>query len=179
MTRRTVLKASTASLILPAITRGASTGIETLVVGDGVDRWGQRIAARGFPWVKVSSKDTGGAWSMFESPVLPQFGVPLHIHHHFEEWFFVREGEFLFEIDGRRHPMTAGASILVPRGIAHRFKNTGTATGKFIGLCQPAGLIEESLPALSRMTDGDRRDTAKMKAFFAQYDVDVIGPPLP
>jgi hypothetical protein len=37
MTRRRLLQASPASLILPAITRGASTGIETLVVGDG---WG-------------------------------------------------------------------------------------------------------------------------------------------
>jgi hypothetical protein len=89
------------------------------------------------------------------------------------------DGEFLFEIDGRRQPMTAGTSILVPRGLPHRFKNTGTATGKFIALCQPASLLEESLAALSRMTDGDRRDTAKMRAALAQYDIDVIGPPLP
>ena len=70
----------------------------------------------------------------------------------------------------------------MPRGLPHRFKNTGTVIGNFIALCQPAGLLEESLAALSRMTDGDRRDTAKMKkmkAALAQYDVDVIGPPLP
>jgi mannose-6-phosphate isomerase-like protein (cupin superfamily) len=179
MTRRRLLQASTASVILPAITRGASASSQTLVVADGLDRWGHRITARGFPWVKVSSKDTGGAWTMFESPVSPQFGVPLHIHHHMEEWFFILEGEFLFEVDGGRHPITAGTSVLIPRGSPHRFKNTGTVTGRFIGLCQPAGLMEECVAALSRMTEADRSNAEKMKAVFAEYDVDVIGPALP
>jgi quercetin 2,3-dioxygenase len=159
-------------------TANAERRIETAIVGDGVDRWGKQIRASGFPWVKVSSKDTGGAWSMFESPVLPQTGVPLHVHNHQEEWFYVREGEFLFEIGGQRHSMAAGASILGPRGIPHRFKNAGTGPGKLLILCQPAGLMEECSAALARMAEVDRRKAEKIKAVLAQYDIDVIGPPL-
>src|SRR5580692_10397298 len=36
----------------------------SFVVKSDVDRWGQRIAPSVSAWVKVSSKDTGGAWSM-------------------------------------------------------------------------------------------------------------------
>ena len=96
-----------------------------------------------------------------------------------EEWFFILEGSSRFEVDGRRHPITAGTSVLIPRGSSHRFKNTGTVTGRFIALCQPAGLMEECVAALSRMTEADRSNAEKMKAVLAEYDVDVIGPPLP
>ena len=82
MTRRRLLQASAALVIPPAITRGASTSSQTLVVADGLDRRGHRITARGFPWVKVSSKDTGGAWTMFESPVSAQWCAAAHPPSH-------------------------------------------------------------------------------------------------
>jgi hypothetical protein len=39
--------------------------------------------------------------------------------------------------------------------------------------------MEECVAAMSRMTEADRSNAEKMKAMFAEYDVDVIGPPLP
>jgi hypothetical protein len=53
------------------------------------------------------------------------------------------------------------------KGSPHRFKNTGTVTGRFIALCQPAGLMEECVAAVSRMTEADRSNAEKMKAVFA------------
>jgi len=56
-----------------------------------VDRWGQRLGSSVSAFVKVSSQDTGGAWSMFEGVVAPGFGPPLHLHYYQEEWFQVME----------------------------------------------------------------------------------------
>jgi mannose-6-phosphate isomerase-like protein (cupin superfamily) len=182
MTRRNLLEASLASSIMaalhPELAEGA-TGTSGVLVGNGVDRWGTPIAPSGYPWVKVSTRDTGGAWSAFESPVSPQAGVPLHVHHRQEEWFYTLEGKFLFEVGGHRNTMTAGMSLLGPRGVPHRFKNIGESTGRILILCQPAGLMEECSVAISRMPQAERSNPDKMKALLAQYDIEVIGPPLP
>ena len=51
---------------------------KVFVVQRGVNRWGKRIDCSVSPFVKVSSQDTGGAWSMFEGAIAPAFGPPLH-----------------------------------------------------------------------------------------------------
>lgn len=182
MTRRKLLEASFVSSLTaalhPELAEGA-TGTPGVLVGNGVDRWGARMGPSGYPWVKISTRDTGGAWSAFESPVSPQAGVPLHVHHRQEEWFYVLEGKFLFEVGGQPNTMTPGMSLLGPRGVPHRFKNTGESTGRILILCQPAGLMEECSAAISRMTQSERSNPERMKALLAQYDIEVVGPPLP
>ncbi len=41
---------------------------------------------------KVSSKQTGRAYSLFETTVQPQGGPPPHIQHQEDEFFYVLEG---------------------------------------------------------------------------------------
>jgi quercetin dioxygenase-like cupin family protein len=150
-----------------------------LIVGEGMDRWGNPLQPATFRWVKVSSKDTGGAWSLFENPVAPQAGVPLHMHPHQEEWFQVLQGEFLFEVGGEQRQLRPGMSILGPRQIPHRWKNTGTSLGKLLILMQPAGWLEECFSALARLTEAQRRDVGVFTALLAQHDIQVVGPSLP
>ena len=161
--------------VLPASSGPAS---RLVVVGTATDRWGNPLRVGGFGWVKVSSKDTGGAWSMFESAVAPQGGVPLHVHPHQEEWFQVLEGEFLFEVGGEQRRLISGMSILGPRQVPHRWKNTGTSIGKLLFLVQPAGWLEECFAALSQLPEAQRRDGRRFKEVLAQYDIQVVGPPL-
>ena len=44
---------------------------KVLIVQRDVDRWGKRIDCSVSPFVRVSSQDTEGAWSMFEGAMLP------------------------------------------------------------------------------------------------------------
>jgi len=44
----------------------------------------------------------------------------VHAHPRQEEWFFVMEGEVLFQVGERRVTLHAGESILGPRGVAAR-----------------------------------------------------------
>jgi uncharacterized cupin superfamily protein len=115
---------------------------------------------------------------MFESPVSAGFGVPLHLHHHQEEWFHVLSGEFLFQVGAEQHRLSNGMSILGPRQVPHRFKNTGETVGKLLILVQPAGLLEECFAAIARLPENERQNAETIKKISAQYDIEVIGPPL-
>jgi hypothetical protein len=69
-------------------------------------------------------------------------------------------------------------SILGPRQIPHRFKNTGTSVGKLLILVQPAAQLEECFAAMVRLTEAERRDPQVLKNILAQHDIEVVGPPL-
>jgi quercetin dioxygenase-like cupin family protein len=150
----------------------------SFVVKSDLDRWGHQITPSVSAWVKVSRKDTGGAWSMFEGVVAPRFGPPLHLHFLQEEWFQVMQGEFLFEAGGEQHRMTSGMSILVPRMVPHRFQNVGSSTGKVLILAQPAGTLEEFFDGFSRLSERELAEGEKVNALFADHGMRVLGPPL-
>ena len=150
-----------------------------LVVKSDVDRWGQQIVPIVSAWVKVSSKDTGGAWSMFEGVIAPGFGPPLHLHFLQEEWFQIMQGEFIFEAGGEQHRMTPGMSILVPRLVPHRFQNIGSSTGKVLILAQPAGTLEEFFDRFSKLSEREVATGEKVNELFADHGMRVLGPPLP
>ncbi len=89
------------------------------------------------------------------------------------------QGEFLFEVGGEQHQLNSGMSILGPRQIPHRWKNTGASLGKLLILMQPAGWLEECFTALSQLTEAQRRDIRVFTDVLAKHDIQVVGPPLP
>jgi quercetin dioxygenase-like cupin family protein len=151
----------------------------SFVVESDLDRWGQRITPSVSAWVKVSGKDTGGAWSMFEGVVAPRFGPPLHLHFLQEEWFQVMQGEFIFEAGSEQHRMTPGTSILVPRMVPHRFQNIGSSTGKVLILAQPAGTLEEFFDGFSKLSKRELAGGDKVNELFTDHGMRVLGPPFP
>jgi quercetin dioxygenase-like cupin family protein len=149
------------------------------VVQRDVDRWGKRIDCSVSPFVKVSSQDTGGAWSVFEGAIAPGFGPPLHLHYCQEEWFQVKEGDFIFEADGAQYALKPGESILIPRMIAHRFQNTGTSTGQVLILAQPSGTLEQFFEEFLALSLSELGGGSKLTELFARHGMEVLGPPLP
>lgn len=156
-----------------------SMNSKVFVVQRDVNRWGERILSSVSPFVKISSQDTGGAWSMFEGAIAPGFGPALHVHYHQEEWFQVKEGEFIFEADGAQYALKQGESILIPRMVAHRFQNTGTSTGQILILAQPSGTLEQFFEEFQSLSESELRGSDKMTELFARHGMEVLGPPLP
>src|SRR5262249_37789962 len=66
---------------------------------------------------KVSAKDTNGAMCVFEFTGLG--GGPRHLHHDQDEWIYVIQGEFLFQLGKEQFRIGPGESIFLPRGVAH------------------------------------------------------------
>ena len=69
--------------------------------------------------IKISSRDTDGAFAVFEDLTQLLQGPPLHRHLEQDEWWYIVEGEFKFEVDGREILASAGATVFAPRGSCH------------------------------------------------------------
>src|ERR687894_42410 len=124
---------------------------------------------------KAVGEDTGGAYALTDSLMVPQGGPPPHIQHREDEAFWVLQGELEFLIDGGTIRARAGSFIHVPKGALHTFKNVGsTPPARFLTLLIPAGLekyFEEvgkpgtdfSSPPLVEQEDIDRLLAAALK----------------
>lgn len=150
------------------------------VVPADTSRWGELVRADPFiPFTKVSTKDTGGAWSMFEGIAPPGARVPLHLHHDQEEWFWVLDGTFTFEVGGEQFELTQGMSLLAPRGVPHRWKNSNDSQGRMLVLVQPAGMVEVFFDRFRQLSPEKQQDHELVNQMFAGCEMKVVGPPLP
>jgi len=128
--------------------------------------------------IRVSSRDTNGAFAVFEGRVPPLEGPPLHRHPAQDESFYVVEGEFRFEVDGEEIYASAGASVVAPRGSSHTFQNVGSERGRMITTVVPGGLdlFFEDIEAVSPR--GTAPDLAKLLPVFKKHGQEMLGPPL-
>ena len=128
--------------------------------------------------IKISSRDTGGAFAVFEGRTKPLSGPPLHLHRDQDEWWYVVEGEYRFVVDGQEIHAGAGATVFAPRGSRHTFQNVGTAPGRTITTVVPGGLdlFFEELETIAPR--GTVPDPAKMLPIFEKYNLELLGPPL-
>ncbi len=150
-----------------------------IVVPADLSRWDEPIHTTGEKvWVKVSGQDTADDWSMFESRVPSGLSLPLHVHHEQDEWFWVLEGNFVFEVGDQKHQLSAGMSVLLPRKIPHRWKKTSDGDGKLLILLQPAGRMEYLFDRFATATAKEREDVALARQLFAECGMELLGPPM-
>lgn len=128
--------------------------------------------------IKISSRDTGGAFAVFEGRTKPLEGPPLHRHRNQDEWWYILEGEYKFEMDGQEIYAGAGATVFAPRGSRHTFQNIGTTPGRTLTTVVPGGIdifFEELETAAPR---GTVPEPAKILPVFQKYGQELLGPPL-
>ena len=113
-------------------------GAAHLGPGEGSSLW----VLGGLVTRKVSSEQNGGAYSLFETVTQPQEGVPPHLHHREDEFFYVLDGEFEFFENGRTARGGPGDFFYVPKGNLHGFTNVGTTPGRMLNSQTPGGLHE-------------------------------------
>ncbi len=90
---------------------------------------------------KVTPKTSGGVF-IIENTFHKKGGPAKHLHYDQEEWFYVIEGEFLFEIGDERIKLQPGDSVLAPRQVSHVWAHTGNNTGRILIAFLPAGKME-------------------------------------
>jgi quercetin dioxygenase-like cupin family protein len=160
-----------ASAVPPTIT---SASDQVHIVGAGLDRFGESHSY-GFSSLlfKFGTRETGGNLFVIEHINLTKGGPHLHLHLYQEEWFYVMEGEVLFQIGDNRKLLRSGESVLAPRNIPHTFSSIGDKPGHMLIAFTPAGKMEDYF-----------RDTAKPNPpqqdaeFYRRYGMELIGPPL-
>lgn len=122
----------------------------------------------------VSGAETDGAVAVFEEIVAPGQGPPLHTHRSQTEIFHIIAGEFVFSVNGERIELAAGGSAVVPKGAVHAFRNIGDEPGRIHFELLPAGRAEQSF---QRLVDREN-PIVDLPAFFDEYEMDLVGPPI-
>ena len=109
---------------------------EVLGPGEGA----RRYTARGSVMVfKALAEQDGGDFSLMER-TLPPGGrrPPPHRHTNCSEAYFVLEGEVTVVVEGEERTVGPEGFVLIPRGTAHTFGNTGPAEARLLVIHAPA-----------------------------------------
>jgi uncharacterized cupin superfamily protein len=106
-----------------------------------------------------------------------QGGPPLHLHKREDEWLYVIDGKFLFEMNGRRIEASVGSSVFVPRGVPHTFQNIGNSPGRLLAIVTPAG-TERFFRALGQLCQNGPPAPTVLRPLFAEYGLELLGSPL-
>jgi len=132
----------------------------------------------------VPAAATGGLLSVFRATMPEGFSPPRHIHTREDEVFMVEEGEALFDVDGRILTAGPGATVFMPRGVAHTFRVL-SPVARMLGVMTPGGFEElfRSLgtPAGARRLPPEGEVPFDVHAVMAEQErlgTQVVGPPL-
>jgi len=101
---------------------------------------------------KITSDQTGGAYSLFEVKTPPGSGAPPHVQHREDEAFYVLEGEYEFLIEGRTINAGPGSLIYVPKGNLHAHTNFGEGMARMLLSQTPGGLHERFFEEIGEET---------------------------
>lgn len=83
------------------------------------------------------SRETGGAWSLFEEEVPLGMGPPAH-RHDWDESYYILAGEVDFEIDGELVKSGPGDFNYLPRNTVHGFKGASRSPARVLIFAAPA-----------------------------------------
>ncbi len=150
------------------------------IVKEGEARFGEHFKMKGVTLntldIKISGSDTENDLAVFEQRGLtPNGGPPLHIHFFQDEWFYIIEGEYLFQVGDEKFQMKAGDTVFLPRNVQHAFIQL-TEKGKMIVSYLPAGKMEAFFKVTDQWaTPPTMEEIAKV---FADHDMKVVGAPL-
>ena len=175
MERRTFLQTA----IFPLMALGQSSvpqgSPHAVRVTRGADRFGERrtIAGANEITYKVSGQDTEGGLFLFEQVSRRRGGPPRHLHHSQEEWFYVMEGEYVFEVGRERMRLGPRDSLLAPRGVPHVWAYVGDSPGRILIGFQPAGKMEFFFREAAKITD-----FAADQELYRACDMEIVGPRL-
>lgn len=149
-------------------------------VNSGEARFGKHYKMKGVTLnildIKISGSDTENDLAVFEQTGLtPMGGPPLHIHPFQDEWFYVIEGDYLFQVGDDKYEMKPGDTIFLPRNIQHAFIQL-TKKGKMIVSYLPAGKMEAFFEVTDQWSSPPTKE--EVMKVFKDHDMIVVGAPL-
>jgi mannose-6-phosphate isomerase-like protein (cupin superfamily) len=182
--RRAFLRAGVASFPLTVLGQTGQTASQPqpAPVAAGADRFGEQhtlgVSSTAF---KVVTSDARGGLFIMEHSNHKKGGVPRHLHHYEDEWWYVLEGDYIVEIGDRQVRLKAGDSILGPREIPHVWAFVGDTPGRLLIAFAPANKMEEYFRAVFKTRGGrySQWDNPQDKEQMRAYGMELLGPPLP
>jgi quercetin dioxygenase-like cupin family protein len=184
MRRGRFILTTISTLVFPFLSNTFGSNIQNIQKGfrikSGESRTGKHLKMKGVTLnvldLKVSSKDTNGNLSVFEQiGFTPKGGPPLHIHPYQDEYFYVLEGEYQFQVDQDKYHLSPGDTIFLPRNIQHAFIQLSEKARVLVSYT-PAGKMESFFETTDSWTTPPSEDL--IKKTFTDHDMNVVGPTL-
>jgi mannose-6-phosphate isomerase-like protein (cupin superfamily) len=122
---------------------------------------------------KVTTPNPGDLL-ILENTFRAKGGPARHLHYDQEEWFYILEGEFLFEVGEQRFHLSPGDSLLVPHRVPHVWAFVGEARGRILIAFLPAGKMEAFFREVTKANAMPPQDPALWRA----HGMELLGPPL-
>jgi len=126
--------------------------------------------------VKLAGGGLPDSITVMEDVSPPQHGPPLHAHP-FEEWFYILEGSFLFELAGVPFSVGVGDFVHARSNEPHAFQNTSDKNARMLVIAKPGGL-ENYFAELAEKAMIDPANVAALSEIGPRYGVTLLGPPI-
>ncbi len=145
-----------------------------VVVAAGDDRTGSPYRLPGHELtVKVTAGDTQGRYFTAVLRAMPLSGPPLHMHTQEDEYFYVLEGEFVFQVGEQRMTAGPGTSVYAPRALPHTWQNCTDEPAVALLTIAPAGLEDLFAEIAARPLSH-----AELEQRMRERGLVLLGPPL-
>lgn len=128
--------------------------------------------------VKVDTTDSNGLLAAFQLVAPPMSGPPLHVHSREDEWFYVLEGEIVFEIDGERVTVGPGGSVWLRRGVPHAYQNFTDRDARLLIVTVPGDFCNFFKEVSAVAPPGGSPEPEVFAAIDARYGITTLGPPM-
>ena len=123
------------------------------------------------------SRETGGAWSLFEEEVPLGMGPPPH-RHDWDEAYYIIEGEVDFHIDGQLVKSRSGDFNYFPRNTVHAFRGASATPARLLIFAAPAhasDFFEEVNSEVRNLPD----DLKKIPDIGRRHGIEFLPPEAP
>jgi mannose-6-phosphate isomerase-like protein (cupin superfamily) len=151
------------------------TPMQEFWVGRGDDRLGEHLGLGiSNVFFKVSTEDSHGGLLVVEMTHHAKGGPGRHFHYEQDEWFYVVEGEYVFEVGHELVRLKPGDSVFGPRKVPHVWAFVGDQPGRILFIFTPAGQMEAFFREPGKVNAIPPQDPA----FFRAYGMELVGPPL-
>ena len=137
--------------------------------------------------ILLSSKDSGGQFSLIEGLMPPGGDGGLHLHTNEDESMHLLEGELEVTIGERKFLLSSGESYFAPRNIPHRLRNLSQAPARSLVLRTPGGFDAFISQAGIRLMGGltppvelpTPHQMEKLLKLAEEFGIKIIAPPEP
>lgn len=118
--------------------------------------------------------DSQGRFGLIEHPIPPRgLACPMHLHTREDEYSFVLEGRWGFQLGDTVVYAEPGDLVFKPRNVWHSFWNASDRPGRLLEVISPSGFEQYFVELSELLASGGGRDPAAFAALNERYGLEM------